>query len=432
MKEDLRDSFIKNLQPQDKPFVVWDLGTKGFGVIVYPKGKKSFVVQADIDGKSRRDTIGVFGDIFCKEARNIAVKALLDMTEKTDLLARMVEKNRISDTDEAVITTTELAEKFLNEYAIPHRKKRTADDYENNLRLYFLPKFGHEQINRITKKELRKLHMSMIDKPYSANRMLAAVSVMYNKAIEWELCDGLINPAKGITRHPEEQRVRYLTKDELRCFHLSLNDEEAGAPMAVAAFWIILYSGARHEEIQTCKWSYLHGNQFNLPTSKSGRKTINLTSKAMEVVNGIPRVDGNDYIIVGKKPGSHLVNFKDPWNRVRNRATVYYLRDHSGDALGQLVRGLEDSLSKLPSLKQCREEAAKQGLDVPEGLTTFRIHDLRHNLASQMVMKGEDIAVVKAALGHKNIGTTDRYVHLANQTVKDAMERTSSAFDSDV
>jgi integrase len=431
MKADLNDPYIKKLQAQLKPFVVWDNATKCFGVLVNPLGKKSFVVQTRINGKSRRDTIGVFGDIFCKEARKIAVIALHDMKEQTDLLSRLAEKNRQSTNDEHVITGAELVEKFMRDYAEIHCKERSAKEYRISLKNHYNPHFGNHKINKVLKKDLREIHLSLVKTPYAANRMLSAVSKMYNQAIEWELCEGLVNPAYGITKHPEEKRVRYLSQDELRCFLLALNDEEPVAPFAVAAFRIILYSGGRHEEIQKCKWAYLYGNQFILPKSKSGRKSISLNSKAMKVVNAIPRVDGNDYIIVGKKPGSHLVNFKDPFSRVRNRATVYLLRDHSGDALAQLVNDLEKSLGKLPSLKQCREEATKRGLKVPEGLSKFRIHDLRHNLGSQMVMNGEDISVVKSALGHKDIATTDRYVHLSTKTVADAMERTSGAFDVD-
>jgi integrase len=47
------------------------------------------------------------------------------------------------------------------------------------------------------------------------------------------------------------------------------------------------------------------------------------------------------------------------------------------------------------------------------GILDFHFHDLRHTIASQLIMAGVDIATVKELLGHKSLFMTMRYAHLA-------------------
>ena len=429
MKAHLTASYIKNLHPTGKPYIVWDATIKGFGVIVNSKGKKTYVAQANVGGRNTRKTIGTVGGIPFNEAHVLAGAALMAMRGSPDILTQMVKEKQKSAAAETEMTVADLVEEFMAKYVERHCKPDSVRQYKLNFENYFLPKFGNYKIKEVTRKDIRKLHGSLSETPYTANRFLASVSKMYNEAKNWEICDELVNPCEGIRKYPEKQRERYLRAEELKCLHLALNDEDAGAPMAVATFRLLLYTGARCGEIQKVKWNYINGNQIHLPDSKTGPKTVYLSGKAKRVLYAIPRVKENDYVITGKKPGAFLVNFKDPWDRVRQRATVYLLCDHSTDEMAQLVSDLRASLGELPNLAQCRKMAEKRGLKVPEGLSKLRIHDLRHNFASQLAMKGTDILTIATLMGHKQIQTTKRYTHLDNSVVIEAMKMTEILFD---
>jgi site-specific recombinase XerD len=55
-----------------------------------------------------------------------------------------------------------------------------------------------------------------------------------------------------------------------------------------------------------------------------------------------------------------------------------------------------------------------------------RLHDLRHSFASFLVNQGVSLYVVQDLLGHTQPRTTQRYAHLARQTLLDAAEVVSS------
>jgi integrase/recombinase XerC len=50
-------------------------------------------------------------------------------------------------------------------------------------------------------------------------------------------------------------------------------------------------------------------------------------------------------------------------------------------------------------------------------------HGLRHTFATHLYARTSDLLLVKRALGHRDISTTEIYTHLADETLEDALER---------
>ncbi|WP_237072566.1 site-specific integrase [Pseudaestuariivita rosea] len=136
----------------------------------------------------------------------------------------------------------------------------------------------------------------------------------------------------------------------------------------------MIYTGCRHSEILTLRWDYVTSHHLELPDSKTGRRRIPLPREAHDILTELPREEGNPFVIVGDVAGERLINLQKPWNRIRKRA----------------------------------------------GIPDVRIHDLRHTYASVAMKQGIDPFTLKEILGHKNLQTTLRYAHLADDAVQSA------------
>ena len=62
-------------------------------------------------------------------------------------------------------------------------------------------------------------------------------------------------------------------------------------------------------------------------------------------------------------------------------------------------------------------------------VTDALLHDLRHAHASHAVMNGESLHVTGRLLGHRRATTTNRYVHLDDATLSEAVERVAVAIE---
>jgi len=57
------------------------------------------------------------------------------------------------------------------------------------------------------------------------------------------------------------------------------------------------------------------------------------------------------------------------------------------------------------------------------GVTDFRFHDFRHDLATKVLRETGNLKLVQRMLNHSDIKTTTRYAHVLDSEVADAMER---------
>jgi integrase len=260
-------------------------------------------------------------------------------------------------------------------------------------------------LTQIRRANVSKMH-SGARRPGAANRALTVVSSIWNWAArQHEDLDLPPNTAMGIERNPEEGHERFLSGDELACLGdvlskaetaglpYSVDDTKAEAkhapkpenrvrtldPFSVAAIRLLLFTGARLREILHAKWDYVDFERglLNLPTSKTGRKSIFLSAAALEVLANLPRLEGNDFIMPGAKDGKPRADLKRPWEAVTQAA----------------------------------------------GLDGLRLHDLRHSFASVGAGGGLGLPIIGKLLGHATPAMTAKYAHLDNDPMRRAVNQ---------
>ncbi|TYR34888.1 tyrosine-type recombinase/integrase [Mesorhizobium microcysteis] len=371
---------------------LWDAGTIGFGVVANAHSK-TFKLKYRYKGRQRMLTIGRYGPLTVDAARKQAITYLAELNANVDPATKKVN---------LAFTVADLCNEYMQKHAKVTKKASSAAQDASNIKNHLKPLLGKMAVADVTSKEIDEFKIKVetgktaptnpkdVQKAQKggspvrggkgvANRCLALLSKMFNLAEKWGYRPQRTNPTVGISKYRENAKERYLSDEELKNLwsHLDRMEAEKGADVyAIAFFRLLILTGARSSEIRTLKWSSvdLSAKRLILSDSKTGKKTIHLSDVAVGVLEALPQVTGNGYVIVGAKLGKPLQNVRKPWVAIRKAV----------------------------------------------GLDDVRLHDLRHSFASFAAAQGMPLKTIGALMGHLNDGTTSRYVHLTDQYLQKA------------
>lgn len=388
---------------------VWDSELPGFGVRVTASGFKAYVAQYRVQGLGRRGavkrlTLGTHGVLTPDEARKLAKRELGKVAQGLDPSAERAARKGAQ-------TVKELGTAYLEDVRL-RRKPTTAYEYDRLWKKHVLPELGSKQVPSVSSQDIRRLHKSLSKTPYAANRLLAMLSSFFSFAAQ----EGAIrlhdNPAHGVEHYTEEARERFLTPEEFKRLGEALTQaEQTGLsaspeyrktptskktakhrpkksdtpipanPYAVAAIRLLALTGCRESEILSLKWEAvdLERGYLRLTDTKTGASVRALGASAAAVLENLPKIKTNPYVLPGTKKDKHIADVQRLWYAARHAA----------------------------------------------GLGDVRLHDLRHSFASVPAMGGESMLVIKSLLGHARIATTERYAHLGDDPVKRAADKAS-------
>ena len=365
--------------PERGYVIAWDERLKGFGCRVMAPDKRgkvvrSFIVNYRITGKERRISLGRYGVLSADQARDMAGDWLRDARKGID-------PAKVREAKEKRLLFSELAERYITEYAETEKSVSAAKEDTRRLRKVLIPLWGKRPAEEIGQFDIVKFR-NRIKKEighHTANRYVALLSKMFNLAVEWGVRED--NPArrrKDFKPFPEEARDRWLRPDEIRRMFESLALESD--PIIRGALAFLLLTGARRGEALSAKWDDIDFDaaMWRIPKTKSGKpQTIPISGQAMSVLQSLPRVDGCPWVFPGRAKDKPLTNLTRSWYKIRERA----------------------------------------------GLTDCRIHDLRRSLGSMMVQAGASLYVTQRALRHADSRVTSEvYGHLGDGPLRSAFE----------
>ena len=370
----LTASFVrKSVCPANAPRIdYFDQNLPGFMLEVRSSGGKTFYQRyRDSRGRERQFKIGSARILTVRQARLKARSILAEAALGND-------PQRQREMLREIPTFAEL----VRESYLPFAKnaKRSWRTDETVLRLHILPKLGRLPLDQMSSQHIADLICQMKDSKYASgttNRVLILLRFIFNLAKRWGVPGSINNPTTGLKTESDVYRERFLTTEEAQRLLIALdNDQNQTAARAIK---LLFLTGARRNEITQAKWEHVNWEKKTLlvPRSKSGRsRLIQLNSVALDLLRSIPRTLQDIFIFPSPLTGRPSPSLHFPWSRIRQRA----------------------------------------------GLVGVRLHDLRHSFASFLVNNGVSIYVVQGLLGHANVRATQRYAHLANETLSEAAE----------
>jgi integrase len=356
--------------PAGKPYIIhYDDDLKGFGLRVTRAGARSFVLNYRALGVERRLTIGSIPEWKAAGARKEAERLKRGIDVGNDPM-----RDR-HDLREAP-TVAQLATRYLEEWAVPKKRLCSVANDRILLNSHILPALGAKRVKDVDYADIEGLHARVTRAtPPTANRCVALLSKMFSLAIQWGYRGD--NPTKGVQRNAEERREVYLDGNSLERLQAALG-EFPGRPSA-NAIRLLLLTGARRNEVLSATWS-----QFDLvkgvwtkPSSHTKQKIIHVVPLSKPALALLQQMHGsrtdNEFLFPGRRGGAQS-SLKKFWKTVCQRADLHGMR----------------------------------------------IHDLRHSHASILINAGLSLPVIGKLLGHTNPSTTQRYAHLADETLRAA------------
>jgi integrase len=244
---------------------------------------------------------------------------------------------------------------------------------------------GRLKVIDVRFRDVADLHYKLRETRVTANRAVLFLSSFFSWCERHGLRDKNSNPAVGVEKFKEKRRERFLSDRELSRLGIALaraERKQTETPWALAAIRLLLFTGMRRNEVLTLRWQHVDTSKAMvfLPDSKTGSRAVYLSAPALAVLNSLPRVAKNPYVIVGEKAGKHLINLRKTWVRI----------------------------CKVARLKD------------------VRLHDLRHSYASVGASGGVSLPIIGKLLGHSQGATTERYSHLSADPVRAANEAVGS------
>ncbi|MFP6733056.1 MAG: site-specific integrase, partial [Rhodospirillales bacterium] len=304
--------------------VRWDDKVTGLGLRVYASGKKSFVLSYRFNGEKKLMTLGAYGVLTVDKARTYAQKALVQVKEDID--PKEV-KGRASKGE----TFEDLSKSYIDRYAKVH-KKTWAED-KRRLEKHIPPSWSRKRLANFKQTDIAALYTKIGEtRPYEANRVLSLLRTMFSLAPELgHMEKGAANPAdiSSKARYKEVARDRWLMPEEFPKLVTAIDTEPN--LYARSAIWLLALTGLRKNELLMAKWEQVNWERgtLRLPDTKSGKaQNAPLNAPALAIMQAIPRISKNPYILPGGRKGQPMTNLNVPWNRICKKAGIEGLRLH--------------------------------------------------------------------------------------------------------
>ena len=356
----------------------YDTKVRGLCIGISNAGTRTFVLYRKIQGRPERLTLGRYPDLSIEQARNKA-------TEANAQIANGKNPNEQKREARNEMSLGDLFVDYIGKHAKLHKKSWECDEAQFNR---YMGEWRNKKLSRLEKRDIQAIHAKVGSEHghYAANRLLALLHTLFNKAIDWDVWQKA-NPVQGIQKYREKSRERFLARDEMPIFLKALENE----PNEIARDYILisLLTGARKANVLAMRWDEinLNTNLWRIPETKNGTEhSIPLVPEAVALLTKRFQAKKCEWVFPGVGKSGHLMEPKRAWTRILTEA----------------------------------------------GIDNLRLHDLRRTFGSWQAATGANLSVIGKSLNHKNVSTTAIYARLDTDPVRKSMEiATKAMFDAE-
>lgn len=348
----------------------YDETLAGLILTVQSTGRKTLSLRyRDEHNRQRQYKLGNFPDISFDKAKREAIKVRSRVVVGDNPAQERYVTRRIP-------TIEELSEKYLD-YVRTY--KRSADIDARYLKHHVNPKYGKMHLDQLDQTEIMEWLDSKVRvdgyAQATVNRWQVILCHMYRMAKKWGIPGSERNPLEGVQQKPCNNEIeRFLTSDEAKRLQAAVEASSNSQLKFIVA--LLLLTGCRKRELLDATWDefQLERQMWRIPMHRaktSKTRHVPLSKAAMEVLAQVPRWEGCPYVVPNPATLKPYHSVFNAWDKARTAA----------------------------------------------GLPDVRMYDLRHSAASNLVNSGQSLYVVRTILGHSQTKTTQRYAHLASETL---------------
>ncbi len=202
----------------------------------------------------------------------------------------------------------------------------------------------------------------------TVNRYLEILSRAFNIAIDNDWLK--TNPVKSSAKYQEKNyTVRYLKEDEEKRLFDVLPKHLARIVM------FALDTGLRKANLLDLRWEQINFDFKIIEVLENkGNKhlKIPMTKKVLNYLKSVPMDMRKGYVFINPYTNKKYTDIRRPWHTALKKANVL----------------------------------------------NFRFHDLRHTVGTRLALKNKPVTAIQKFLGHTDIKTTMRYIHVSDQELR--------------
>jgi integrase len=389
---------VKWIKTSVKGIRYYEHPTRKHGV----KKDRYFAIRYQSNGERKEEGVGWASDgCSIEKATNILAQLRLGAKEGAGP-QRLIEKRAIENKRRIEERETREREKrnaltfegFFNETYFPQaqtdKKQRTTDREQGLFSRWINPVIGSIPLKQVTPFHIEKIKKRMADAgqaPRSIEYALAIMRQVFNTAKRHGLYDG-DSPTKVVKKPKvDNSRMRFLTRDEADQLLIALKEKSIDVHDMTL---LSLHCGLRFGEIASLTWQDVAFDRDTLTIrdAKAGSRYAFMTPQVHQMLRD-----------------RHYGNLTD-----------YVFQKVGGGKIDRISHTFFRSVEEL---------GFNKGIDDPRLHVVF--HTCRHTHASWLIEEGQDLYTVQRLLGHKTNVMTQRYAHLSEDRLRNAVRSLGDA-----